>query len=217
MLAHHLMRVKGRRWAEYVGYAESNNTADVTIPSTVNAGDIAVLIDKSYGGVTATPSAVIPSGWTEFIASFVANRLRHCFSWRVLTSGDIGSTVAGMPLTTSLGKGDCQKLMPIFRIRHGRGSPSLVNVASEMTNNDPAAQTVSASNYGKGSVTCAYKHSNGGLFTSGSFDSSQINTVNTAWLRGAYKLNNLTTDDNIIDIGDSGNDNVLASWLIIDQ
>ena len=212
MLAHHLMRVRGKRRSEFIDSASIADSATITVPSTANPGDIAILVDTAYK-TFATPSAVIPSGWTEFIASNTISYMRICWSWKVLTQGDIGASITGMSTSGSI-----EKVLAVFRIYNGKRSPSIVSINSQLTSGDPSSQNVQASNYGYGSITCGYYHtSSNAAWVSGAFDNSNINAnARPTQVLLGYKLNNLTNSDNTIDAADNGT-NTLGSWLIIDE
>lgn len=211
MLAHHLMRVKGKRRSEFIDSASIADSTTITVPSTASPGDIAILVDTAYG-LFSTPSAVIPSGWTEFISSSSISYMRICWSWKVLTQGNIGASVTGMPGFTS------EKVLAVFRIYNSKRSPSIVSIHSQLTSGNPSSQNVQASNYGYGSITCGYyRTSSNAAWVSGAFDNSNINAnARPTQVLLGYKLNNLTNSDNTIDAADNGT-NTLGSWLIIDE
>lgn len=76
----------------------SSSSANITIPGTAQVGDLAVLID-SVVNVSAFPSSVTPSGWTNLKNDTTQEGfayLRVMTSYRVLTSGQPGSTITGM-------------------------------------------------------------------------------------------------------------------------
>lgn len=214
MLTHHLLKVKGRRCSKFIANSGITNSQTVTIPVTASAGDIAVLTDEAKD-TFSTPGAVTPSGWTAIQTSVASNNGRVCMSWKLLSASDPGATVSGMGKPTF---GGCTKIITVYRIYNGKGAPSIVDTAAEATSGNPAAQTVNASSYGYGSITMGFTRgdNNNGAFSSGDFDATVQAAPEHACVVG-YKLNNTTTNDNVIDSNDTGTPTVLASWLIIDQ
>ena len=212
MLAHHLMRVRGKRRSEFVAIGESSGSANITVPSAAKAGDVAIFIDVAYQ-LFSTPAAVVPSGWSEFISNSSVNYRRFVWMWKVLTASDPGSTVTGM------NKSDANKVILVFRFYNSKKSPSIVEAAAQLAwFNDPSPQTVHASNYGYGSVTGAFIWGSGGnpSYNSGDFDASNLDSI--SYINTAYKLNNITNSDNTIDCPNVElYPTALSSWLIIDQ
>jgi hypothetical protein len=83
----------------YIDTAESN-TSSITIPSTAQVGDLAVLYDFAVTTGTVAPTSVTPSGWTKISVSDVSltttPAMRGTIHWKFLVSGDPGSTITGM-------------------------------------------------------------------------------------------------------------------------
>lgn len=83
----------------YIDTAESN-TSGITIPSTAQVGDLAVLYDFAVTTGTVAPTSVTPSGWTKISVSDVSltttPAMRGTIHWKFLVSGDPGSTITGM-------------------------------------------------------------------------------------------------------------------------
>ena len=71
-------------------------TASAVIPATIQAGDIAVFIDRTSAASAITP--VIPAGFTSIVQSnHGGTNLRNTFSsYKLLTAADSGATVTGM-------------------------------------------------------------------------------------------------------------------------
>ena len=83
----------------YVDTSQSN-ASTITIPSTAQVGDLAVLYDFAVTTGTVAPTSVTPSGWTLVGVSNVGltttPAMRGSIYWKFLVSGDPGSTITGM-------------------------------------------------------------------------------------------------------------------------
>lgn len=123
----------------YLGYAYSLSGSAITIPSSAQAGDVAILFDTAIGSFSDQPVSVVPSGWTQIGSELVAssNAIKSIASRKVLASGDPGASVTGMsgPVTVD-------KVMLVFRASYGSwGTPTSVNAQSSTA---PSNQTVAA-------------------------------------------------------------------------
>lgn len=99
-----------------------SNTSTITIPASAQAGDLAVMYDFALGTIFA-PASAVPSGWTSPIDE-PASLMRGAVSYRILTSGNPGSTIAGMN-----GAGRNRKIMRVLR----GGSPVTSVTAGDWT------------------------------------------------------------------------------------
>jgi hypothetical protein len=109
----------------------ANSTATtITIPADALVGDIAILSDSS-----TTTTLTVPSGWTQ-ISTATTTGIRTTVSYRVLTSGDPGSSVTGMAGTT-------RKVMKILRPSASNYTLSLSTPTTQATTAAPTAQTIS--------------------------------------------------------------------------
>lgn len=123
-----------------LSYITSTNstTANITISSSAAIGDIAVLLDTGWNAGSVT--SVVPSGWTtisNITASYVMTG-RSILSYKVLTSGNPGSSITGMTATYNLGKE-----MLIFRPTSPISSVTVADLGEEgVGSGTPADQTV---------------------------------------------------------------------------
>lgn len=123
-----------------LSYITSTNstTANITISASAAIGDIAVLLDMGWS--SSSQASVVPSGWTTIsntTAKFIMAG-RGILTYRVLTSGNPGSSVTGMTATYSLGK-----QMMIFRPTSPISSLTVADLGEEgVGSGTPADQVV---------------------------------------------------------------------------
>ena len=122
--------------SEYTFIASSTSTdsANITIPVTAQAGDIAILFDSTATGATATPS-----GWTSIYQQDAV--FETSVSYKILQNGESGTTITGQTNTTySL------KTMVVFRPSTSITTitPSSVSASGE-TSATPAQQSITVS------------------------------------------------------------------------
>lgn len=112
----------------------STDSPSITIPASAQSGDIAVLFDSTAGTVST-----IPSGWTAIIAENAVFELT--VSYRILQSGDAGTTVSGQNATTySL------KQMLVFRPLSVISTVNIDSLSNSFEiSTTPPPQTVTAS------------------------------------------------------------------------
>ena len=95
---------RGALQLSYLTYAVSNSST-ITIPASVAVGYLAVLFDHAYDRDTTPPidavipTTVVPSGWTSIkntTADSSTTKSRGISSYRIIQSGDAGSSITGM-------------------------------------------------------------------------------------------------------------------------
>jgi hypothetical protein len=196
----------GFTWS-YVASETSGNSSTITIPAAAQVGDLCVLYD-----VTAVNDAnVTPAGWTSIISD--NNTFENNFSYRVLTSGEPGSSVTGQN-----GGQYSVKIMMVFR-------PSkLVTVTTGTlqgileTVNNPLPITINTSAIAFSGVAIGVAKMYGGttLLTTGdaNWNATSIYKESTSGtetrVRMFYKLQNAGSLTNpILDMPDQGSYNTL--------
>lgn len=128
----------------FFGSATSTGT-NVTMPASVLANDIAILVDGAVDITTTPPSSVTPSGWSA-IGSSVSTTLngdsasRVNVSRKVLVGSEGGSSIAGMS------EGIAQaKVLLVFRPSSGTWeAASSVNAVAQDTTISNQTVTVGA-------------------------------------------------------------------------
>lgn len=121
--------------------AQSNT---ITVPSSVVAGDILVLVDRATVAGGTPPTTVVPTGFTSIndsTATDGADADRQIFSYKLAVGTEASTVLTGMNATTE------SKLLLVFR-----GSPTILSVSLNDTDGDldngtspPADQTITAS------------------------------------------------------------------------
>ena len=140
MLSNALMRKAASRVSSlsYVANSNINFSNTITIPASAQAGDIAVFKDFAMNNDTGVPSTVLPSGWTLIsnVTYNVYTQNRQILSYKILASGDPGSTITGM---TAVYK---HKLMYVFRPNVPISNLSLEQNYSQVTDDTPTTRTI---------------------------------------------------------------------------
>lgn len=122
----------------YVTAGTSNNDSGyIDIPSAAAEGDLAVLMDRAR----VNPTYRVPTGFTVLLDDTSANAHFIC-SYKLLESGDPGSTIQGMAKSYY----EASKVMLIYRPSGGAISSVVIQDAGiEITNSDPEDKTIHAS------------------------------------------------------------------------
>lgn len=178
--------------------------ASITIPAAALENDIAFLADASQLGT----DDLIPSGFTSLANATSEDSLRLRTSYRVLGTSPGGTSVTGMD-----GSFTDQKVMLVFRPSQVASSIAVPTWGAEATQNNPSAQTVSASGQTAPLVVI------GAVATSGTpaFSTASPafdNTITQGLLIVGYKVYNTAPATHTIDMNDLGSRNVLESGYI---
>lgn len=120
-----------------IGDSSSIDSGTIVVPATAAAGDIAVLFDSIVG------TSKVPTGWTEIFAGSAT--FDTAISYKILTAGEVGSTVTGQNSSTTYSV----KKMLVFRPSSLISTVSVGAVQnSTMTAAKAAAQTIPAHSSG---------------------------------------------------------------------
>lgn len=135
-----------------VDYVTGNDTTSVTMPGTIQAGDVAVLLD-SYAQ-TSQQTLSVPTSWTSLSQTQTQigtglSRFGLAISYRIIPSGLANFTVSGL----NTGLGTVSKVLYIFRpnVVVSSASISTVDIKLTTTTNLPTASVISG-----GQVHVAY-------------------------------------------------------------
>jgi hypothetical protein len=158
-------------------------TTTIVITATAQVGDIAVLFDTS-----TTTTDVTPSGWTS-INGATTTGIRTNISYRILTSGDAGSTITGMAGTT-------RKVMLLFRDWSTTAPTINVTIpSSQATTAAPTSQTIAAGAAGAKSIYLAAYGATSTTptrgFTQTGFNAQQVSSVSAPGLWAHYTIRNI--------------------------
>lgn len=149
MLSHKLRRYKeitGPRLS-YITKTDVNN-ASITIPSTSQTGDLAVLFQLSVQTGSTAPAGTTPAGWTDIVNtsrdSTLQGASRAIWSYKILGSSDPNSSITGMSFDAAN-----HKTIFIFRPAALTISSITSNVDIDYSDNtasvNPPSGTISAS------------------------------------------------------------------------
>lgn len=194
----------------YITNAANSGSTTITIPATAAVGDLAILFDFAWSGSTSV-TEVVPTNWTKIsgVVVTVGDRSRGTISYRVLQSGEPGSSVTGQ--TSSGGPNGRSKVMLIFRPDATIKTLTIGSNNAENTGSDPSSQAVSAATY---SIILGAKGSREGVPSWTTESPAFAATVSQTYLAAAYTVYAGSSAGHTVDIGDSGKTNYLASFRI---
>jgi hypothetical protein len=182
----------------------------ITCP-TIQQNDVAILFDAT-GNNSGTVSNAIPSGFTQLQTS-AGSLVRVTASYKVLDGSESGASFSGMT------GNHMAKVLLIFRPDSVVSSVATSTFLEEMTNGNPAAQTIAASGQTPPLIRLAAAAQNEGVtptFTDGTFDATvgEVSQFLATSVNVGYAVQNSSPSDDAVDLGDAGNFNCLMSgWV----
>lgn len=177
----------------------------ITIPAGAQEGDVAVLFDWSqeiYWWLEP-PTELVPTGFISIDQDSVSSLFRGTSvvaSYRELGSGEGGSSVTGMNHSIN------RKVMLVFRPSAPISSITITGKTSELTNNDPAAQTSPAGSSPLVKVAVAASD-NSASFTT---EIPTMNKVSVSSMVAGYLIYNSSPQSQQVD----RNDDAWGNWLM---
>jgi len=183
-------------------------------PAGIQAGDVAILIDRAALLTGAPPASVTPTGFTVITDDQITQASgqvsqRLVTSYRVLDGSETGS-ISGM-----VANGGAKILYII------RGDSPIVAVAPSAFNHvataaDPAAQTVSASGQPTPLIVLGVAIASNGsaAFTTATpaFDATQPGGIASPAIAG-YKIYNASAANHTVDMADLGVNILISGYL----
>lgn len=195
--------------------ATSVDSATITAPDGISAGDLLVLLDGAWDNGGAPPASVVPSGFTSIdtATTGTTSASRVTMSYKVAAGTEGGTSLTGLPPAD----GGAAKALYVFRRSPAATSVSLSSPTSQATDGDPAAQTIAASGGGLPLVALA-GYSSSSIDLARTFSPTQDAEIgadgNVVDVRLAYKIYNSAPEDITIDMSDDGTDNILQGVYI---
>lgn len=175
----------------------------ITIPAGAQEGDVAVLFDWSQQ-IYVAATELVPTGFISIDQDSVSALLRPgtsvVASYRELGSGEGGSSVTGMNHSIN------RKVMLVFRPSAPISSITITGKTSELTNNDPAAQTSPAGSSPLVKVAVAASD-NSASFTT---EIPTMNKVSVSSMVAGYLIYNSSPQSQQVD----RNDDAWGNWLM---
>ena len=195
--------------------ASTTSTAEtITAPASINAEDLLVLFDSARATL-AEPTAVTPSGFTNFISFSAISGpssvgIRNMVSYKIADGTEDSTSITGMT-------GDItdNKVMLQFR-----GNTSISSVTSNVigspavTDNNPASQTITASS-GTAPMILGALYASDTTVSPRTFSAVADGEVTSSTLLYAkYKLYDTSPSNHSADMDDEGTNNSLASFYL---
>lgn len=175
----------------------------ITIPAGAQEGDVAVLFDWSQQLYVAA-TELVPTGFISIDQDSVSDLIQPdtsvVASYRELGSGEGGSSVTGMNHSIN------RKVMLVFRPSAPISSITITGKTSELTNNDPAAQTSPAGSSPLVKVAVSASN-NSASFTT---EIPTMNKVSVSSMVAGYLIYNSSPQSQQVD----RNDDAWGNWLM---
>lgn len=195
-------------------HSTSLDSATITAPADIQAGDLLILMDVAWTIAITVPPTVVPTGFTSILNTSSASGMygRTITSYKIADGSEASSSITGMAASL-----DNAKTLLVFRANMPISSVTVNDAAGEMTTNDPASQTISVGS----STTLALSF--GGFFGDSAGPTSVFTIGGSAADDGSVTNGNQTckwrTDENsfsdiVADTGDAGFTNALHSFYM---
>jgi hypothetical protein len=198
----------------------------ITIPATAQAGDIAIFWDAAADSTSfSTPINTSISGWTKVISQYFntgaggsGDQQQQQVFIKILTSGDVGSTITGSSVNTATGAR--RKIIAVFRGTSISANSSINNYTfngftSEYSSATPANKTITSSSGKTPSIAIALYRIGGSPSTysfSPTQDGSQNGGLDTTLMY--WKMYNSSPSNITIGMTDGGNLNYLGGFYL---
>lgn len=189
--------------------ASGNGVKTITAPSTIQKGDILILIDFT---VTLYGDQVIPAGFTSILSRTGPAVSISC---KVADGSEAGTTLQGLAGFDGGGaNGYTAKLLLVFQANARLFTPSTFN--QQRTDGNPSPQTVLAGGKTNPLIVLAFYYSYGVVdprtFSPAKDSEVKFSTSHNVW--AAWKVFNTGHQDVSVDMDDEGSANLLISGLI---
>lgn len=192
----------------------SADTSSITIPSTAQAGDIAILFDSATNTSSTTPPTLeSPPDWTNLTnngGSTTGFSIRMSTFYKILDSTDIETSIGGMLGTSRMVLVVVRPNFPCFSVTR----PALQSSSFILT--DPPSQTISLSTpESAGSLCIGFAHMRSSGNISRTVPSNFIEVVNGVQVV-QYIVDNLNQKfgNQTVDMADSGTLNGFISFYV---
>jgi len=204
------------RTLSFVASATSSATS-ITLPAGIQAGDIIALWDKA-ASINATPTTIIPTGFTSVgnifnsVPSSLTYLARSIMSYKIASGSEGGASIAGMS-----SDGIVHKIAMVFRPNFTPSTATPKSVGGEVTVNNPASQTVSASSGTVPLIVFGFYGQTNNAISPRTFSPSEDGEISTSTICFAkYKIYNgaATPANHSVDMDDEGDLNILQSFYL---
>jgi hypothetical protein len=119
--------------------------ATITLPASIAAGDLIVLLDRARNSNLSSPATVVPSGFTSVSDVNDAFAFRQIVSVKLATGSEGGASITGMS-----GNAQNSKIVAVFRKDTVTTSLNILDVEGFASlSGNPPAQTVNCSASGQ--------------------------------------------------------------------
>jgi hypothetical protein len=191
--------------------ASATSTATtITAPADIQAGDVLLLLDKASDIDGGSPTAVVPTGFTNISTLNDTSVQTQICSYKIADGSEASSTITGM-----VGGNNVRKAMIVIRPDAPATAVNVGSLGAEISNANPAAKSVTAS---AGSPALIVIGAYGNAFaaisprTFSTTADAEITPATNLYL--AYKIYNSSPADTSIDMDDEGTSNALQGFYL---
>lgn len=192
-----------------------SDTHEIIIPSDAAIGDLAVYLNFAVDGDTSAPTDVVPTDWTGLIEvenDGIVQASRGRASYKILVSGDPGSTITGMN-----GNQQDSNVMFVFRSSTGIFSVTPSTWQGSRSTGNPSAISLTASAGGVPSVViayCATDNTTAEFSTASPSFTAEVESANGG-INAGYIIYSSSPQNHTVDMNDLDNRNTLVGGYIV--
>lgn len=186
-------------------YALSNSAGKVTVPATVQAGDLLVHVD----GVQNT-NGNFPSGFTTIINSGAQSFIWH-LSYKLATGAEAGVQLTGQT-STSPGTYSVVGMLLAFSGNFSSYQPNTFLYSLRTTSNPPS-RTVAAAGVAEPLIVFGFYHASTSITTRTFSPAEDAEIVYSSLMYMKYKIYNSGPQDTTIDMADYGTNTMMAGYI----
>lgn len=178
----------------------------ITLPASVQAGDLIVLFDRSKG--FSVPTKVVPTGFTE-VRSDSGTNVRATYSYKIAVGGDASAVVTGQASSNQ------DKVALVFSASRPLTSAVVGFSGGQATDGDPTAINITASGGAAPLVVFgAWANSAAAVSPRTSSPAMDAEVTPATDFYTGYKIYNSSPADVSVDMDDEGAANSLAGFYI---
>lgn len=219
-MRHHALKIKGGIRSNLIltlKYYQTVGAASITLPNTINNGDLIILCDHTEG--TVDSGEIIPTGFTKVLGqsqSISGGYFRCCVSFKVGNISDRSVVLNGLKANGSY---STIKHLSVFST--GNTSP-LITAGGGLvgiTTGDPATQTVASGALGAPCIAMGYCRGDAAMTITSTSTNTYYADGNPSNIGSWWTIFNpgRASTDVTYDVNDTGATNFLGSfWIKVD-
>lgn len=190
-------------------FASSTSQLDtVTLPANIERGDLIFIFDHARNGTEVIPTSVVPTGFTSMFDTSGGGDTRIIGSYKIAAGNESSQVVTGMDASQD------HKVALVFRSNALIGHVTVADVASEVTDGNPAAQVCNASGGVVPLVVFGFVGSAGGPISFTFNPAADASVSSDTSTTVSYKIYTTAPADITVDMADVGGGNYCATCYV---